>query len=101
MGRSKKINSDLSTPLNIASLINHIDMIGSSYTGSKTELIDILNTNGIYNHEIALGVVAEGFLLQLQHRRQLGKILQGLSKSTMRHYRELQAGRVFWQVKQL
>ena len=53
----KKLNSDLSTPLNIASLINHIDMIGSSYTGNPSEAVELMKSNALYSHDIAKNVV--------------------------------------------
>ena len=53
----KKINSDLSTPLNIAALINHIDMIGSSYTGNPSEAVELMKSNALYSHDTAKNVV--------------------------------------------
>lgn len=53
----KKLNSDLSTPLNIANLINHIDLIGSSYLGSADTSVEICKTNAILEHSIARQVI--------------------------------------------
>lgn len=59
----KKINSDLTTPINIANLINHIDVAGSAYVGRYDLDImkEILRSNGMYSHEIATSVVSYDF----------------------------------------
>lgn len=58
-----KINSDFNTPINIASLINHIDIVGDTYTGandiSMTEML--LRYNYLYNHKIALYIVSKSY----------------------------------------
>ena len=59
----KKINSDLTTPINVANTINHIDMVGSSYSGHYNIEIskEILSTNSVYAHPIALSVTSDYF----------------------------------------
>ena len=57
----KKINSDLSTPINIASLINHIDMVGEKYIGygDIAGTVSILETDAVYAHEIAREILVD------------------------------------------
>jgi hypothetical protein len=59
----KKINSDLTTPINIADLINHIDLVGPSYIGYSNldTTKQILNANGLYSHRVALDNVSDNF----------------------------------------
>jgi len=56
---TRKINSDLHTPMNIASLINHIDLVGSQYVGRSDIILtkEILNSSALYSHAIAMSVV--------------------------------------------
>jgi hypothetical protein len=55
----KKINSDLSTPLNILATIQHIDMVGDKYVGygDIKGTVSILETDALYNHMIAKTVL--------------------------------------------
>ncbi|MGI6751069.1 MAG: hypothetical protein ACOX4U_00390 [Anaerovoracaceae bacterium] len=55
----KKINSDLSTPINIANLINHIDLVGSSYTGIDDPDLsyELYKAKALFMHPIAFEVV--------------------------------------------
>jgi hypothetical protein len=57
----KKINSDLSTPLNILATIQHIDMVGENYVGygDLKGTVDILATDALYNHMIAKTVLGD------------------------------------------
>lgn len=57
----KKINDNLSIPLNVANLINHIDVVGTNYTGSGDMSLTtkLINTNELFNHKIALSVVSQ------------------------------------------
>ena len=54
-GEVKKINSDLSTPLNILAIIQHIDMVGDKGIdhGDIKGTVSILETDAVYAHEIA------------------------------------------------
>lgn len=55
----KKINSDLTTPLNIAALINHIDLIGDSYIGCNDSVLlkELVKADSLYDHSIASFIV--------------------------------------------
>ena len=55
----KKINSDLSTPLNILATIQHIDMVGENYVGygDVKGTVEILASDSLYNHMIAKTVL--------------------------------------------
>lgn len=57
----KKLNSDLSTPLNLAALINHIDLVGSSYVGygDIPLTVEILSGDTVYAHQIAKETLTE------------------------------------------
>ena len=56
----KKLNSDLSTPLNLAALINHIDLVGSNYVGygDVDGTVALLATDAVYAHEVAKNTLA-------------------------------------------
>ena len=57
----KKINSDLSTPLNILATIQHIDMVGDKYVGygDIKGTVSILETDAVYAHEIAKEILID------------------------------------------
>ena len=57
----KKLNSDLSTPLNILATIQHIDMVGENYVGygDLKGTADILATDALYNHMIAKTILGD------------------------------------------
>lgn len=58
-----KINNDFSMPINLAMLINHIDLIGNDYN----PLLDFENTKSLlgaevtYSHKIASSILSKGF----------------------------------------
>lgn len=62
-GEVKKINSDLSTPLNILNLICRIDLCGNNYEGMNDidTTKELLNSNILYSHPVALEIVSYNF----------------------------------------
>lgn len=60
-GEVKKVNSDLSTSLDVVMKLNHIDLIGSAYTPSIEDSITLLQSSSIYSTTVALNVVSNSF----------------------------------------
>lgn len=63
-GEVKKINSDMTTPINIANLINHIDIVGDRYIG-RTDMslsMELCKADMLYHHPIASTVVGRDAL---------------------------------------
>ena len=58
----KKINSDLTTPLNLLTLLNHIDLIGSEFdpTADLDLMSALASTNALYTHTVAVDIVLNG-----------------------------------------
>lgn len=63
----KKINSDLSTPLDTLSKIQHINLIGNSYVPTTEDAISILKHSSVYSNPIALSVVSSVFWQNLYY----------------------------------
>jgi len=61
---AKKLNSDLTTPINLANLINHIDLVGDRYIGwdSIPLTVGILAGDSVYSHTIATTILADNML---------------------------------------
>lgn len=64
-----RINSDFTTPLNVLSTINQIDLCGRSAfdVSSAKNIVPFLRMTEVYNHPIALSVIGDTFTNALMH----------------------------------